>query len=371
MLSCNCLNITIEVEKNENVAKEIWELAGLDKGETSFSQDLWYVGRLLNLNKVHPGLVQCRRAGLWNVTTCLNCEVETHAVHKEKGASGVIVYAKLLNQEEINNIKSSDLISSIFHIIVNPNSSVAENTEVQTYHNPKVNKYIRDLNDVMTEVIRKEQAAVEERIKKYSDEQYEQLNILKDKAYKEREALVKTIQNAAKESNPEGDLSPKSPKLFGNFTSDKQSASNSPSGNPFSPRKPISTKSEKEKDVLTEDLMFDFDEYSETLLNHDVTDSENEDEESEEIPEMSGITIASAKSPSSSLLYAKSLPVDIPIFSHSLRSKNSRSEAEDGSDDHSENEQIDIAASIKALARSVHGDAIFGELPRPKFSTHF
>jgi hypothetical protein len=31
---------------------------------------------------------------------------------------------------------------------------------------------------------------------------------------------------------------------------------------------------------------------------------------------------------------------------------------------------MDIAASIKALAKSVHGDAnVFGDLPRPRFST--
>lgn len=52
-------------------------------------------------------------------------------------------------------------------------------------------KVIKDVNDVFTNYIRKEQAAVEERVKKYSDEQYELLNALKDKAYKEREALVR------------------------------------------------------------------------------------------------------------------------------------------------------------------------------------
>jgi PIN domain nuclease of toxin-antitoxin system len=31
---------------------------------------------------------------------------------------------------------------------------------------------------------------------------------------------------------------------------------------------------------------------------------------------------------------------------------------------------LDIAASIKALAKSVHGDSdVFGDLPRPRFST--
>lgn len=28
-----------------------------------------------------------------------------------------------------------------------------------------------------------------------------------------------------------------------------------------------------------------------------------------------------------------------------------------------------IRASIKALAKSVHGDTVFGDLPRPRFST--
>lgn len=28
-----------------------------------------------------------------------------------------------------------------------------------------------------------------------------------------------------------------------------------------------------------------------------------------------------------------------------------------------------IRASIKALAKSVHGDPVFGDLPRPRFST--
>lgn len=30
---------------------------------------------------------------------------------------------------------------------------------------------------------------------------------------------------------------------------------------------------------------------------------------------------------------------------------------------------VDIAASIKALAQSVHGEAIFGDLPKPRFKT--
>lgn len=30
---------------------------------------------------------------------------------------------------------------------------------------------------------------------------------------------------------------------------------------------------------------------------------------------------------------------------------------------------LDIAASIKALAKSINGDGVFGDLPRPRFSS--
>lgn len=32
-------------------------------------------------------------------------------------------------------------------------------------------------------------------------------------------------------------------------------------------------------------------------------------------------------------------------------------------------DNVDIAASIKALAKSIHGEAIFGDLPRPRIGT--
>lgn len=60
---------------------------------------------------------------------------------------------------------------------------------------------------------------------------------------------------------------------------------------------------------------------------------------------------------------AKSCPVDIPNYARPVQRPTDRDEI--GGDA----AQGDIAANIRALAKSVHGDAIFGELPRPKFST--
>lgn len=62
---------------------------------------------------------------------------------------------------------------------------------------------------------------------------------------------------------------------------------------------------------------------------------------------------------------AKSLPISMPQVMTQFRAN------EEDYDEMAE-DNVDIAASIKALARSVHGDTVFGDLPRPqvqRFST--
>jgi len=62
---------------------------------------------------------------------------------------------------------------------------------------------------------------------------------------------------------------------------------------------------------------------------------------------------------------AKSLPVNVPAFL-----PQDKKLSDDRNDERLPQDPLDIAASIKALAKSVHGDAdVFGDLPRPRFST--
>ncbi|XP_037940984.1 uncharacterized protein LOC119673939, partial [Teleopsis dalmanni] len=60
------------------------------------------------------------------------------------------------------------------------------------------------------------------------------------------------------------------------------------------------------------------------------------------------------------LNFGKSLPIEI---SNAVRIE--RSYIQESDDDELDN-TVDIAASIKALAKSVHGEAVFGDLPRPR-----
>lgn len=98
-------------------------------------------------------------------------------------------------------------------------------------------------------------------------------------------------------------------------------------------------------------------------------------------PITGGLSIPRLSGRPKSLSIAQSLPISIPITQdqHSLNDEFDEVILfqffsnyhlitcllqYDDADDH-----VDIAASIKALAKSVHGEALFGDLPRPRFST--
>ncbi|KAJ8931758.1 hypothetical protein NQ314_015290 [Rhamnusium bicolor] len=158
MLACYCLNILIEAANDfQKVTAETLGLNDEEKSDKFFKQDIQKVEKLLNITKVHPCLVQTRHVGCWTITRCCNCDCYTHAVHREKGASCVLIYTKLLN---------IDLPRTV------------ENT-------------IKNIRHAMSEHLRKESLAAEEKIRQYTEEQYELLNVVRDRAFKEQESLVR------------------------------------------------------------------------------------------------------------------------------------------------------------------------------------
>ncbi|XP_076252238.1 proline-rich Akt substrate 40 kDa isoform X3 [Rhynchophorus ferrugineus] len=379
MLACNCLNVIIELENNEKVTKELLELTDEEKHDSFFEQvlqlsagtskkEVWHVGKLINIKKVYSDLVHSRDIGLWTISLCFNCKVQTHAIHRDKGASYVLVHSKLQNEDGINNVKSSSIFSPVYQIVINPNDIILDSAPVDTHLKKGLEKAIKDIDEVTTNYLREKQLSTEEKIKQYSDEQYQQLNDLRDKAFKDREALVRVIENAKRETNLQ---SPKSPKTFSHFT-DTNSVN--------SPTRPKNVNADHQyhKDDFREDLIFNF-ENEDFNPTRDYNSYQNVDEDSEKedveeaedvVNDAAGISILQGRAAHSGIV-AKSCPMDIPVFSSLSRNRNSRGEAGEDTDEFlpNSNQKVDIAASIKALARSVHGDTIFGELPRPRFSS--
>lgn len=54
------------------------------------------MGNLEKITKAHSELVSTRNIGSWLIHNCINCGVETHAIHKDRGAALVLVTSNLL-----------------------------------------------------------------------------------------------------------------------------------------------------------------------------------------------------------------------------------------------------------------------------------
>lgn len=67
---------------------------------------------------------------------------------------------------------------------------------------------------------------------------------------------------------------------------------------------------------------------------------------------------------SGSINMARSAPITMPLFNH-------HSLEIDGDTKPANDRQMDIASSIKMLARSIHNEAIFGDLPRQLYNYEF
>ncbi|XP_057667276.1 uncharacterized protein LOC130900593 isoform X1 [Diorhabda carinulata] len=368
MFSCFCLNIHIETASNDfqKIMTESLNLNEEEKNDVFFEQELLQVVKLKNITKVLPTMVQTRTVGHWNINCCLNCLKETYAVHRDKGAACVVMSSKLLDSKSIEKIRNEQLaISKVFNVIINP-GDISENINViNLYPNCDYGSIIKSIREVTSEFLRKEMVAVEERIKKYSEEQYEILNNLKDTAYEEHDSLVTLVQRFSEKTKPT------STNHFMESTQFRESLAK-----PFNLTEPISLKSnEKAKQVrhtpkkqksspavpvtsYDAEGLFDFDGSDDvnSFSESDVGESDRDDSKDDRM------NIPRQRSLRGSI--AKSLPMNIPTFLSQARNPSS-----EDLDDMPQDDNIDIAASIKALAKSVHGDTVFGELPRPRLST--
>ncbi|CAG9859421.1 unnamed protein product [Phyllotreta striolata] len=369
MFSCPCLNILIETASSSSefprATPDLLNLSETERKDVFFRQDLLQISKLKNIVKTQPNLVHTRHTGNWMVHCCINCIKEIYALHKEKGASCVVVSTKLLDAKSIERIRAESIqLSKIFNIIVNPCDIREDTTLLKLYKKYDAEAIVKNIRETVSEFMRKEMLAVEDRIKKYTEEQFESMNSLRDTAYEEHDHLVTLVQSLSNETQLKSTKNPMSSEGSQQDTSQCSEfmdsglllAAGHPKQTKRSPKRQRSTPVGHSSSFDAEGL-FDF-EGSDGVTSHsesDVGESDKDDKDDR---------IHASRPRSQKMSVAKSLPMNIPTF----LSRNRNTSSED-LDDITQSENLDIAASIKALAKSVHGDAVFGELPPPRFST--
>ncbi|GJQ74401.1 putative proline-rich AKT1 substrate 1 [Trypoxylus dichotomus] len=383
MLACSCLNIIIEPEVNDlsKVTADALELTEFEKKDCFFNQEIQRASKLNKVTKKIPALVTTRYIGSrWVIYQCINCNVNTHAVYRDHGAALILISNKLLNNTDIATIKSSSQYSPTFDIKIiesyNPRS--AKTNEIVSSDSEAI---INSLRQCVNEFINKETAAVENRIRKFTEDQHRALEEFRERVFKEHHILRMKILEHKLNTSVDNDLStnrdtnlpPNKPKLSNTAVPDNNTHNNSslvskartilcnnksPARNRNSDL-PYSRSMSAYEQSYDAEIFFPLEDMQDepTLGQSDFEDSDQED-----LPKDDSSDSFHRQKQSSQL--AKSLPVNIPVFMSAYQNH-----LNEDNDDELPDESMDIAASIKALAKSIQGGTVFGELPRPRFSS--
>ncbi|XP_026292878.1 uncharacterized protein LOC113217275 isoform X1 [Frankliniella occidentalis] len=396
MFCCKCLNVTIKTKSAEPPGVDVLSCELLDSNDPFFKEDL-VEAEVIGIAKEQPCLVQVRNVVCWIIHRCINCGIDTHALHRERGAACVLINSNTLSDKSaIGALKSSSSFSPVFRVVVTSNletDALVENMTAE-YARGSMQTTLAALQQQLTEALQREAQSVEERVRQYSEQLYAELEEFRSKAHDDHRTLSRLLlESCSNSSSAQGSVQgqpvpprgqfislPPPPQRFQTIDEGirhpmaplNQNTSRSRDSRRYSnPKLNMSPTKTVSRPVPTVRVPHEAASDSEGLFQLDGMDEnppttfQSEDETDTEVEaggHEDGIAMSRVQSSISNL--AKSLPVSVPVFPGARGHDNEFEE-----DDLSPRDPMDIAASIKALARSVHGDTVFGDLPRPRFSS--
>ncbi|XP_043793592.1 uncharacterized protein LOC122715449 [Apis laboriosa] len=403
-IACKCLNVSIKSRGTELQKFNIndIELTLEEQNDSFFHQNLATVSELEGITKEQPSLVEIRNIGSWIIHRCYNCSIYTHAVHRDYGAALVLINTDILSlPEEISKLKSNPDYSSVFRIVI------AHNTLDELDYLQQPNKFsvsqlpnniqvaLGGLQQQLEEAVQRQSVEIENKIRTFTAEQYQLLEQFRERAHNEHRILTRLICKGEEITRLTNNIEtpPVTPDSFTtslttsatNTVNTSQIVSNETKiiansnvkheiGAKYSSNPLINGSIDKKDRIYIytkEPTSFDTEalfplEGMEDTLNADQVQSSEEGSDTDDSGQDEGIHMPRGQRGGHPTL-AKSLPVSVPSFPSFVRRT-----VQDQDDDQLSRDPHDphnIRASIKALAKSVHGDTVFGDLPRPRFST--
>ncbi|KZC09239.1 PREDICTED: uncharacterized protein LOC107187534 [Dufourea novaeangliae] len=401
---CKCLNVSIKSRGTElqKVNIDDIELTPQEQTDGFFRQNLATVSELEGITKEQPGLVDIRNVGSWVIHRCYNCSMYTHAVHRDYGAALVLINNDIITTpEEINKLKSSPDYSPVFRIVIAHNTLdeldyLQQPTKFSVSQLPNnVQVALGGLQQQLEEAVQRQSAEIEDKIRAFTAEQYQLLEQFRERAHNEHRILTRLISKGDETNRLTNNIEtpPTTPDSFTtSLSTSTANVVNTPTkvisnetkiitgpnvkhdGAKYSPNPLVNGNIDK-KDQLyiytNEATSFDAEalfplEGMEDIDTAEHVQSSEEGSDTDDSGQDEGIHMPRGQRGGHPTL-AKSLPVSVPSFPSFVHRT-----VQDQDDDQLSRDPHDphnIRASIKALAKSVHGDTVFGDLPRPRFST--
>lgn len=405
LIVCKCLNIILETAheptdngKGEEVYSAILEYQKNQQIKI-YRDHLHFLKKALGpLTTVKISVQQCDLVQVvtideWDIHQCIHCKNVTHAVNGQ--CQYLLNSESSINHTDLMALKQHDNYSSTFGILIN--AHLTDYNKLQKNNNDDVK--CEELERSFRDALKRQYDETAQRIKEYSDQQFELLRITREKADLEYKFLAEEIRTvpdwnpvriSGSEETPLNHLTMKTvldtppatpesiPMSIGNSPNFKQQT-NVAFKSAIPPSKTKNTlrhsplllqQQQLRQSVEEHGFFFDMDGFttenftgSGNAIMSDVDESDS-DESNSNVTD--GISIPRPQARPKSLSIAQSLPIAMPEV-------NNRPtivpDLDDDDEDFTNATCMDIAASIKAMAKSLHGDAIFGDLPRPRFRT--
>ncbi|CAH2091867.1 unnamed protein product [Euphydryas editha] len=366
LCACKCLNVTLESDNLE----EVFDIGKLELSLTE-QRDIFFSEELLSSplsslksHIVQPALVGHRIVGCYTIESCLACEQSTHAISHEKN-NVLIVKSTQTSLEHINNLKRSENFSPVFNLLVpevTNDIEMKENVDINSQIifdkngcSPSI-QLIGTLRKQLNQTLQSQLESIEETVRQFRDQKYAEYEAYRERAQRDHKILASIVNkkrsNVEKDSwanNGSLDNGPPSPLLP---PLQRRRLSSIKDEKKFNQNVKTSAQIPHEEDSLDNEDIFDL----EGTDSRHYMASDQDDYDSDHESKDEGRHIVRSRAAAGDI--ARSLPINMPKFPMERPSVREV-------DDYEETQ--DIAASIKALARSVHGDVF--ELPRPRFST--
>lgn len=381
---CTCLNICVELDSLDRLPDEPFTLSDDEKRDPFFTLPLLVV-RELKVKHQQPMLIRSKRIGSWEVYKCTNCSTFSHAIENDSNTRLMNKTLLQLPDNEVQNIKNSVDYSPVFHIVVADTSLFGGDLSETSQLSGNFSTNVVELQKQLSDYVDEQNKITDENIRTYVEQQQSALKKLLKRANEDFQILTNVIEQTEPGMKRNNSSEINSFNSSG-FASSQTYTSTSPIN--ISSKSVIdnfdrltispSKASVKEfKGSLMSGIPPSFD--SEGLFPLDgmeepsvLEDEEHSDEDLSDTDDSGsrdeGIHIPRRKS----FAIAKSLPIRVPgEFDPSFRDvgEAKRDKRKPNYQQKRNKEPLDIAASIKALANSVHGDTIFGDLPPPRIGS--
>lgn len=354
--ACGCLNVKIfadaikqqDVNQSSPLGHNVVEIELGDRG----------------FDFKYGFLIKRETIKTWTVFTCLNCKKKTHSINRELKL--ILVHKDMeCGDENLTRLAASPDFSPVFQIILTDADSFASpNPSSQSFDTLQLQ--LADISHHLSNFMLKEESMAEERIRRFEEEQREQLAKVRAKALDDKRRMISLLCQRSDVPDPIS----KGQRIRTVLTKSNSvfEAPNSRQPVTKTASLPISGRNDGVVPDIDRDELFTIDGLDESEPYHSSSDDDDE------VPQYVGRTRTCSRNVHNDSLYSASLPVNISMAEDMMRAR--RSDTIDSTDSDEEYggplDPEKIASNMQALSESIPDENryIFGDRPRPRLNTN-